>query len=403
MASDIKYIDIFAGCGGFSLGMKNAGLKGVLAIERDEMAFETFHHNLIEGENPHFQWPNWLPKKASTVENFLKRYADKISGLRGSIDLLVGGPPCQGFSLVGQRNHADPRNKLVSQYLKVVRALEPKCLILENVRGFNIVFGGTKSKLATSDRVRNSLQELGYEVFADYVDASDFGVPQRRVRFIVIGIHKDYVTDESPFNTLKEIRASFLKSKGLPLQPVSVKEAIGDLETETKQAILVEHAKKGFWHLDYAPPSKINSYLKLMRPHRGIKPNGLRLARHKPTTIKKFKTIHEICRPGVSLNKEQKEIIGTRKQAISVLDASKPSFTLTTLPDDLLHYSEPRILTVRESARLQSFPDSFEFKGQYTTGGRQRKSECPRYTQVGNAVPPLLSEALALCIKGVLQ
>ena len=401
-ASDIRYIDIFAGCGGFSLGMKNAGLKGVLAIERDEMAFETFCHNLVDGKDSNFQWPDWFPKKASTIENFLKRHADGISELRGSIDLLIGGPPCQGFSLAGQRNQSDPRNKLVGQYIKIVRALEPKCLILENVRGFNMVFGSSKSKLATSDRVRNSLQKLGYEVFADYVDASDFGVPQRRVRFIIIGIHKDYVTGENPFEALKKIRASFLESKGLPLLPISAKEAIGDLETQTKQATLVEHARKGFLHLDYASPSRENSYLKLMRPYKKIKPNSLRLARHRPTTIKKFEAIQKICRPGVSLNKEQREIIGTKKQATGVLDASKPSFTLTTLPDDMLHYSEPRILTVRESARLQSFPDNFEFRGQYTTGGKQRKNECPRYTQVGNAVPPLLSEALAMYMKEVL-
>lgn len=90
--------------------------------------------------------------------------------------------------------------------------------------------------------------------------------------------------------------------------------------------------------------------------------------------------------------------IGTKKQAITVLNADEPSKTLTTLPDDLLHYSEPRILTVREMARIQSFPDSFDILGKYTTGGERRTQECPRYTQVGNAVPPLLGEALGFTI-----
>jgi DNA (cytosine-5)-methyltransferase 1 len=90
-----------------------------------------------------------------------------------------------------------------------------------------------------------------------------------------------------------------------------------------------------------------------------------------------------------------------KKQVISVLDPSAPSRTLTTLPDDLLHYSEPRILTVRENARIQSFPDDFEFKGKYTTGGERRTQECPRYTQVGNAVPPFLGEILGQLIKGI--
>jgi len=101
------------------------------------------------------------------------------------------------------------------------------------------------------------------------------------------------------------------------------------------------------------------------------------------------------------LNDKQKEEIGTKKQAICVLDPKKPSKTLTTLPDDIIHYKEPRILTVRESARIQSFPDDFEFKGKYTTGGMRRKQECPRYTQVGNAVPPLLGEAIGHLIRKI--
>jgi DNA (cytosine-5)-methyltransferase 1 len=130
----------------------------------------------------------------------------------------------------------------------------------------------------------------------------------------------------------------------------------------------------------------------------GDKPNSLRLARHRPSTVEKFELIHSICRPGVALNDEQRNQIGTRKQAITVLNAKLPSKTLTTLPDDILHYSEPRILTVRESARIQSFPDDFSFQGKYTTGGMRRTKECPRYTQVGNAVPPLMGEAIGSLI-----
>jgi DNA (cytosine-5)-methyltransferase 1 len=124
----------------------------------------------------------------------------------------------------------------------------------------------------------------------------------------------------------------------------------------------------------------------------------LRIARHRDTTVAKFKHIQQVCRPGLGLTKEQKEEIGMKKQVISVLDPAQPSRTLTTLPDDLLHYSEPRILTVRENARIQSFPDDFKFQGKYTTGGMRRTQECPRYTQVGNAVPPLMAEALGTLI-----
>src|SRR5690606_22213764 len=104
--------------------------------------------------------------------------------------------------------------------------------------------------------------------------------------------------------------------------------------------------------------------------------------------------IQNLCTPGGSLSDKDKDLIGTKKHSICGLDQNKPSRTLTTLPDDILHYKEPRILTVRESARIQSFPDDYEFTGKYTTGGTSRTKKCPRYTQVGNAVPPLLGEAI---------
>jgi DNA (cytosine-5)-methyltransferase 1 len=120
----------------------------------------------------------------------------------------------------------------------------------------------------------------------------------------------------------------------------------------------------------------------------------MRLADHAPSTIKRFQWIQDNCRSGVVLRNSEIKKFKTKKQVQVVLEASKPSHTLTTLPDDLLHYSEPRILTVREFARLQSFPDWFQFRGKYTTGGDRRTRECPRYTQVGNAVAPLVAQAL---------
>ncbi|WP_341263324.1 DNA cytosine methyltransferase [Morganella morganii] len=149
-------------------------------------------------------------------------------------------------------------------------------------------------------------------------------------------------------------------------------------------------------------PNEQSLYLKYIRKgYENKKPNSLRLARHKLQTIEKFKLIQDICIPGISLNDNMRLLVGTKKQAITVLNAHEPSKTLTTLPDDLLHYKEPRILTVREMARIQSFPDSFDILGKYTTGGARRTQECPRYTQVGNAVPPLLGEALGYLIKKI--
>jgi len=402
------YIDLFSGCGGFSLGLGNAGWKGIFAIEKDPMAFETFRHNLIDGNKyNHFDWPEWLPKKATTIQTLLEDYTDSLKALKGSVDLIAGGPPCQGFSLAGRRNSSDPRNQLSEQYIKMVEIISPKYLVLENVRGFNAKFKSSENKTEKkpySMVVKGKLEDLGYKVFTDYVHSEKYGIPQKRTRFIMIGIRKDiFNLDVDPFSILESIRPDFLKKKKLPKKPVSVKAAISDLEHTGSN--LIYHSgneNTGFKKLDYVLPDKLTAFQKAMRKGlNGSKPNGLRVARHRDTTIEKFKYIQRVCRPGLGLTDVQKEVIGMKKQVISVLDPTKPSRTLTTLPDDLLHYSEPRILTVRENARIQSFPDDFKFQGKYTTGGHRRTQECPRYTQVGNAVPPFLGEVLGLVIQKI--
>ena len=394
------YIDLFSGCGGFSLGLGNAGWKGLFAVEKDPMAFETFKHNLIDGKYSHFSWPEWLPQQATTIQEILKNYPERLAVLKGSVDLIAGGPPCQGFSLAGRRNSKDPRNKLSDEYINMVKLVSPKYLVLENVRGFNSTFkdsDGKKEKQPYSIIVKSRLEKLGYKVITDFLHSENYGVPQKRTRFIMIGIRSDlFHNNINPFEILANLRLDFLNSKSLPTKPVSVKSAIGDLEVSKFE--LIYHSgndKSGFKQINYKPPKRLNAYLKEMRKGlNGSKPNSLRIARHRPETIEKFKLIQELCIPGKGLSDKHKELIGTKKQVISVLNPNEPSRTLTTLPDDLLHYSEPRILTVRENARIQSFPDDFEFRGRYTTGGARRTQECPRYTQVGNAVPPLMAEAL---------
>ncbi|TAA45985.1 DNA cytosine methyltransferase [Corallincola spongiicola] len=405
-AQKATYIDLFSGCGGLSLGLGNAGWHGLFAVEKDPMAFSTFKHNLIDGKHAHFDWPNWLPKEATTIQNLLEKYPEQLTALKGKVDLIAGGPPCQGFSLAGRRDAKDPRNKLSDEYIKMVEIVSPKYLLLENVRGFNASFKapeGKKAKKPHSMIVKAKLEKLGYKVFTDFLCSADFGAPQKRTRFIMIGVKDDLIGQnfENPFEVISHSRRDFLNTKKLPLRPVKVSDAIGDLLVETNG--LIHHSgseASGFKQVDYKSPSKTSKYLRVIRKGAGkSKPNSLRLARHKPSTIEKFTKIQNICKPGVSLNDQMRLEIGTKKQAITVLNADEPSKTLTTLPDDLLHYSEPRILTVREMARIQSFPDSFDILGKYTTGGERRTQECPRYTQVGNAVPPLLGEVLGVHLK----
>lgn len=404
----MTYIDLFSGCGGLSLGLGNAGWEGVFAVEKDAMAFSTFKHNLIDSKHGHFNWPAWLPESATTIQELLEKYPEKLKSLRGTVDLIAGGPPCQGFSLAGQRNAKDPRNKLSEEYIKMVEIVSPKYLLLENVRGFNSSFKnvkGIKAKKPYSMVVKAKLEKLGYTVFYDYVCSANFGVPQKRTRFIMIGVKNEFITDDfvNPFETLADSRRNFLTNKKLPMKEVKVSDAIGDLLIT--QNDLIYHSGdevRGFKKIDYKAPKNSSMYLKVMRKGAGsTPPNSLRIARHRTATVEKFQRIQSICKPGISLNDAMRLEVGTKKQAITVLNANEPSKTLTTLPDDLLHYSEPRILTVREMARIQSFPDSFNILGKYTTGGERRTQECPRYTQVGNAVPPLLGEALGLLINKI--
>ena len=128
-------------------------------------------------------------------------------------------------------------------------------------------------------------------------------------------------------------------------------------------------------------------------------PDSHRFANHRPKTKEKFKYFLKNSKKGMDVSSSIKKQFNIKKHTIIPLDQNAPSSTLTTLPDDYVHYSEPRILTVREYARIQSFPDWFEFKGKYTTGGKNRRDEIPRYTQVGNAVPPLFIELYATILK----
>ncbi len=406
IGSNGTFIDLFAGCGGLSLGLMNAGWNGVFAIEKDPSAFETLKHNLITSEiGPRYSWPQWVPKEHKTIGRFLKLHNQGLRELQGKIDLVAGGPPCQGFSMAGKRRRDDPRNGLFKHYFAVVDAVRPNFLLLENVRGITVEFGNkTKGQkvrrgrppVPFSQKIRRSMEERGYQVFPKLVRACDFGVAQLRPRYIMIAVKSELLTKLEgfdPFEELESTRVDFLKTKGLPTNGyITVKEAISDLESQGKALMECEDSP-GFKQIVYGSP--LTEYQRLMHGAlNGTAPNSLRLVRHHEEIRARFADILANCKRGVHLSDQDRERLGIKKRCTLPLDPVKPSHTLTTLPDDIIHYSEPRILNVREYARLQSFPDWFEFKGKYTTGGDRRVRECPRYTQVGNAVPPLLAECI---------
>lgn len=398
MANENIHIDIFAGCGGLSAGLLNAGWTGLFAIEKNADAFATLKHNLIDNKE-HFQWPEWLPVKECDINVLLKDYADYLLALRGKVTLVAGGPPCQGFSMAGKREIDDQRNELVKSYIKFIKLVLPQVIIFENVHGFTVNFKGKEGTKQYSSYVESSLRRLGYKTVHKIVDISKYGVPQNRKRFILVAM-KDH-DSKDVFETLEKNKEAFCLSKGISCT-TSIREAISDLEQAN--GLMPSPDTKGFMAGIYGLEQ--SHYQHLMRL--GVKSDVLiadshRFVNHSDNTVQLHKELLEKAPAGKRISPSDNIVENLKRRGVTVLDADAQAPTITSIPDELVHYKEPRILTVREHARLQSFPDWFEFKGKYTSGGKRRKLEVPRYTQVGNAVPPLFAEQVGLAILEVLS
>jgi DNA (cytosine-5)-methyltransferase 1 len=311
---------------------------------------------------------------------------------------------------------------LFGQYLELVKLVKPLMLLIENVQGFAKSFTkterGSNGKQiyetdfnADKELRRRLIEELDYVPFKRYiVKAKDFGVPQLRPRYILIAVRKELLLNApllDPFNILQDMREKFLSKRGLPVdREVTLYEAISDLERVHGDEECTEPGMSNFRQGIYGPIQEQNPYQALMRRYRNRdtveaeqRPDSHRFANHTPVVEARFHRIIHEFRPGIQLSSEERKKLGLNKHRIAPLAPNEACHTLTSLPDDLVHYSEPRIPTVREYARIQSFPDWFEFKAKYTTGDKHRREQVPRYTQVANAVPPLLAEALGLALE----
>ena len=367
-------IDLFAGCGGLSLGLYLAGWQGLFAIEKNAFAFETLKHNLIDNKK-HFAWPDWLPQTNHDINEVLTNYAEQLQNLRGTVDLVAGGPPCQGFSMAGQRIEDDIRN-------------------FENVKGFTYAFDKKKNRDAEpySQKVIRELKKLNYNVKDFVIDFSKYGVPQRRKRFILVGIQDTLGTPDNFEELLMANRDKFLQKKGL-LDSITIKEAISDLLQANGEYPTPD--RKGFMSGLYGN-DELTPYEILMRgdyPTTHTVPDSHSFAHHTEEKRACYKRLlKEYPTRGKRIDGKAREPWGIHQRGLTVLNPDDISPTITGLPDDYLHYQEPRVMTVRECARIQSFPDWYEIKKKYTTGGKMRKLEVPRYSQIGNAIPPLFAE-----------
>lgn len=438
-------IDLFCGAGGMSEGLIQAGFHILFSSDISEDVEKTYTQRheqlgLRQGENTYFQRTDISSLNGNQIFSAIQGL-DIFNGKNiPEIDAIFGGPPCQGFSLAGRRTKNDPRNMLFREYVRIIEEVRPKYVVMENVTGFlNTRLDGfvsvTNLKYPEGSLVTNILEEelthIGYIVLpVQVLDASDFGVPQRRKRAIFMAYRKDqppisYPSPSSDYSI-----------------PVTVEQAISDLIiTGTK------YPKSSNYQIDSMKgrtPQIIKADSTEIVFGKPISHNGPpinhEISRHSNAVVQRFSLYREgentaaltqrLMSHGVEdvlftypdllmecfeAQSEYDSLVELAKALedasadISIVklfiskkgnryryDRSSPATTVLTLPDDFIVPFENRIPTVRELARLQSFDDSLVFKGKRTTGGPRRKVEVPQYTQVGNAVPPLLAKAVAL-------
>jgi len=405
------FIDLFAGCGGLSLGLEQAGFYPVYVNELNNDALNTYLINRSEYKHLHLKefHSNDIKELSGSkkkLEELSKNLKSKFNIKKGDLSLVVGGPPCQGYSGIGHRRSYKvdkeriPSNYLYKEMYKVIEHFNPKAFIFENVRGLlsaRWTKNGVKGEIF-NDVLKQFSKLNNYNYDYSLVQSKDYGVPQNRPRVLVIGIRKD-------------IKSKINKEELFPKKDISyphLEELFSDL--------IDKNYNKDFVTNSYLsdPKTKIQKILRTRKNKNSFLSKGDKLtdqeySNHSPNIVKKFKSMLEN-------NGVIKDKFKTKKFAQRLLNkrwnGKGPNITATSLPDDYVHYSQPRSLTVREWARLQMFPDWYQFKGKRTTGGLRRAGnpqkgifdrEVPKYTQIGNAVPVELARRIGFNLKKIID
>jgi DNA (cytosine-5)-methyltransferase 1 len=461
----LRLLDLFAGCGGLSLGFEFAGFRSSCAVELSPMAAETYFHNLIRPRlgGSLSDGPSAREAQAkehglvvgSAVDVAADRTLMKTFG--DEIEVVAGGPPCQGFSMAGLRNPADQRNLLPRTFLEIVDQVRPRAVVMENVLGINRAFRshGQRFPQLTDLQVALSLAGAGYVVRTIRVNASHFGVPQSRPRIMLIGlgladakrngievpddrILPDWTSADPTVGCLPPLVPRPTHStdiwSGLP-PPLTLGDAIWDLDDSgysraaKPRGVAAEYVKEMKQLMGFDPdrienqvPRKhsetVQQRFALYRALQGSRAelDALRLGKEigdwdlalQEVRSRLGSAAYDLAPEGARASSletlgEALVRLSTLKHTQRVAAWDAPAPTVLTLPDDTIHPKKDRVMTVRELARIQSFPDGFVFKGKETTGGSKRKVEVPQYSQVGNAVPPLLARAVASMLSGLLS
>lgn len=354
----LKVIDLFCGCGGLSEGFRLAGYTIVGGVDFNAPAIKTFNKNFPEAKGICCDLLNM--DQSNIVQEF---------GDLSEIDVIIGGPPCQGFSAANRYKieGEDPRNKLFFEFVKFVNLAKPKAIVIENVRG--IV---TSNNGYAKDRIYEIFESRGYSVNHRILNASDYGVPQRRLRNFFVMIRSDVKFD---FDNLTKVK-----------NEITVEDAIGELYGHE------ENNSNEPFVLDIEPSTLYRRYLRASNnevPNHEVRYPAEKV-QHRISFVPQggnWQDVPEELWPNDRKNRHS--------SAYKRLDVNEPSCTIDT-GNNHSNYFHPlynRIPTVREAARLQSFPDDFIFMG--------NRSE--QYRQVGNAVPPLLAKVIADELRGVIE
>ena len=409
-------IDLFAGCGGLSLGLEQAGFHPLLFSELNQSAAETYIANRPKQDII----PVGDVYNLTTPDLELLKVYWRYKGIE-EIDLVCGGPPCQGYSGIGHRrtfklDKAEiPSNHLYQEMVRVIRCVKPRLFLFENVRGLlNAKWSPSGKNGEIFKAVLDEFKTLkDYSIKWDLLLGKDYGVPQNRPRVIMVGIRHDVLIQSKQMKLLEEApfeQASAIASGFLPRPsgtPPSLVDLLSDLEDP---GYLGKRATERYIH---PPLTEIQRELRTL-------PNGEMLAKGALLDEQEYSDHAEYIRDKyshmIANDGEIPEKYQTKKFAQRVFpkswDTSGPNITATSLPEDYVHYNQPRTPTVREWARIQTFPDWYVFKGSRTTGGRRRAGDpsagiwardVPRYTQIGNAVPVMLARKIGEHLVGILN
>ena len=341
----MNVVDLFAGAGGLSYGFQMAGCRVLCGIDNDKDCAATFRKNHPRSE--------YLTKN---IEDVTSDDMTRLVG-RNKVDILVGGPPCQGFSISGKRTSSDPRNQLYAHFLRIADMLSPQAVLIENVPGLQALFGGR----VFADIV-DKLHKRGFKTSVKVVSADDYGVPQSRKRIMIVGARNEKYVFPEPNG-----------------KKITLWESISDLPLLEGVAESSEYSTR---------PS--NEYQERMRE------GSTWVSNHVATNhTDKTRRIISMVKEGQNYKSLPEHLQKTRNVHIAWtrLDGSRPSLTIDTGHRHHFHPKANRIPTVRESARIQSFPDRFVFVGTKTS----------QYRQVGNAVPPFLAYNLSINMIKMLQ